>query len=84
MSWYDYRDLQYLTAPLSRADPSFVALLWALWRKADSENRLKLRAVFGDEIDEYQRRYDAIAGILSDDPPAIKLRLEMENPFGTR
>lgn len=52
---------------IHEGDPPFYALLFALMRAADSGNAAKLRALFPDEWEELQARYDAPGGLLPTD-----------------
>jgi hypothetical protein len=51
---------------VSRNDPSFAALIWALCRKADSDNIEKLRRMWPELVAEFQTRYNALGGAIND------------------
>lgn len=52
---------------ISREDPPFYALLFAMIRKADSENVTKIRAAWPEQWAEMQARYHAPGGVLPED-----------------
>lgn len=49
---------------LSRYDPSFAALMFALIRKADTWNRQKIFEQWPEFIDEFNKRYNSPGGAL--------------------
>lgn len=60
MAIWDYRK----SLELDKSDPSFLALLFALMRKADSINTQKLQALWPEEWAEMQQRYNSPGGLL--------------------
>lgn len=58
MSYYDY----CVSRELASNDPPFYALIMAAMRRADTENRQRLRAVYPELWAELQERYDAPGG----------------------
>lgn len=56
-------------------DPSFYGLLMAAMRKADTRNAETLRRAFPEVWADLQARYDAPAGVLDTDPPALRARV---------
>jgi hypothetical protein len=52
---------------ISKEDPPFYALLFALMRKADSDNAAKIKAAWPARWLEMQERYNAPGGILPSD-----------------
>ena len=63
MSLYDYRVSQAISAE----DPSFAALIMAAFRKADTDNSMKLRKAFPEILEELKARYKAPGGLLPGD-----------------
>lgn len=63
MSLFDYIESQSMASH----DYDFYALIMAAFRKADSDNAIKLRAAFPDVFDELYARYNAIGGRLPDE-----------------
>ena len=52
---------------LGKYDPPFSALIFAAMRKADSENTRRLKAMWPELYEEFERRYNAKGGILPED-----------------
>ena len=63
MSHYDYEK----SKEISKEDPPFASLIMAAGRKADSLNLLRLRAVFPEIINELEKRYSALGGLLPEE-----------------
>jgi hypothetical protein len=52
---------------LSKYDPSFSALLFALIRKADTDNLEKITKEWPELLDEFKLRYKSFGGALDED-----------------
>ena len=61
MSLHEYLCSQAISA----GDPPFYALLFAMIRKADSENASKICRCWPEKFREMQRRYNAPGGIIA-------------------
>jgi hypothetical protein len=57
---------------LAALDPPFYALIFAAVRKADTHNLAKLRAGWPAVVAEFEARYNAPGGILSNDPVSAR------------
>ena len=76
---------------LDRYDPPFYALLFAMMRKADKLNTVKLRVMWPEKFEEFKRRYNAQCGVIPEDewpvdadgnpipPPDVPLEPEYVN-----
>jgi len=60
MSFYDYK----LSQEISARDESFYALLFAMFRKADTDSLEKLKQAFPMKWQEFYARYHAPGGYL--------------------
>ncbi len=60
MSHYDYKLSQHISA----RDEPFYALLFALMRRADSDNLEKIKQHWPDAWQEFYNRYNALGGFL--------------------
>lgn len=63
MSLHSY----HYSKTLSGYDPPFSALLFAAKRKADTENTHRLKTMWPELYEEFDRRYNAPGGILPED-----------------
>jgi hypothetical protein len=63
MSYHEYMVSREMTS----TDPPFYALIMCAMRKADTTNAAKLRAAFPDVWNEFEARYNAPGGVLTDD-----------------
>jgi hypothetical protein len=63
MALYDYQQ----SKKISQFDPSFLAILFALMRKADDFNTAKIRSLWPLEYEEMRQRYNAPGGILPEE-----------------
>lgn len=63
MSYYDY----LMSKKVSEIDPSFVALIMAAARKADTNNLERLGQAFPEIVSEFRSRYNAPGGVLEAD-----------------
>lgn len=62
MSLYDY----LASKDLARLDPPFYALIFAVIRKADTDNLAKLKKAFPEQVEEFFQRYNAPGGALTE------------------
>jgi hypothetical protein len=63
MGLYDYQQ----SKEIDKLDPSFLAILFALMRKADDFNIVRIRSLWPLEYGEMMRRYHAPGGILPEE-----------------
>jgi hypothetical protein len=63
MSYHEYMVSREMTS----TDPPFYALIMCAMRKADTTNAAKLRAAFPDVWNEFEARYNAPGGVLTDE-----------------
>jgi hypothetical protein len=63
MSIHDYKTSAYI----SLKNPSFASLIMAAYRKADSDNAVKLEEEWPEIIAELRRRYHVPGGVLPEE-----------------
>ena len=63
MSYYDY----LAALQLDRQDPPFFALIQCAMRRADTDNLIRLQALFPEVWSELQARYNAPGGLLPEE-----------------
>jgi hypothetical protein len=52
---------------LDKYDPPFYALLFAMMRKADSDNVRIIKAMWSDKFEEFKLRYNSPYGVIPED-----------------
>jgi len=63
---------EYLVSrTLVQQDPPFYGLIMAAMRKADTPNRMKLQAMFPEQMEELKARYHAPGGYLLGEPGSL-------------
>lgn len=60
MSWYDYQ----ISKDLRKGDPPFYSFIMAAISKADTTNAAKLKAVWPEVYEEFEKRYNGPAGFI--------------------
>jgi len=68
-SHYDYTVSQELAAK----DVPFYGLLFALIRRADTDNLEKINAEWPEVVAEFKRRYYAPGGLIDDEQPVRRI-----------
>jgi len=62
-----------LSLTISMADLTFYGLLFALIRKADTDNLEKINAEWPEVVAEFKRRYYAGGGYIDDEQPVRRI-----------